>query len=157
MTINGQIRDEELQYDINREAAIISSSSSGKIGKYEYLTGEEIIPSNQQQIIEQAKFTYSPSGEAFYKQTKITEDQGKKQVEDLKDLNLKDQTKSIEGIFPKRDETEEIKDELSKIKKYESRVIRDNLFYDLSKQSFDFKRFKTIRSLVMIFTTTELI
>ena len=65
MTINGQIRDEELQYDINREAAIISSSSSGKIGKYEYLTGEEIIPSNQQQIIEQAKFTYSPSGEAF--------------------------------------------------------------------------------------------
>ena len=72
-------------------------------------------------------------------------------------MNLKDQTKSIEGIFPKRDETEEIKDELSKIKKYESRVIRDNLFYDLSKQSFDFKRFKTIRSLVMIFTTTELI
>ena len=65
MTINGQIRDEELQYDINREAAIISSSSSGKIGKYEYLTGEEIISSNQQQIIEQAKFTYSPSGEAF--------------------------------------------------------------------------------------------
>ena len=65
MTINGQIRDEELQYDINREAAIISSSSSGKIGKYEYLTGEEIIPSNQQQIIEQTKFTYSPSGEAF--------------------------------------------------------------------------------------------
>ena len=65
MTINGQIRDEELQYDINREAAIISSSSSGKIGKYEYLTGEEIIPSNQQQIIEQAKFTYSPSGEPF--------------------------------------------------------------------------------------------
>ena len=65
LTINGQIRDEELQYDINREAAIISSSSSGKIGKYEYLTGEEIIPSNQQQIIEQAKFTYSPSGEAF--------------------------------------------------------------------------------------------
>ena len=65
MTINGQIRDEELQYDINREAAIISSSSSGKIGKCEYLTGEEIIPSNQQQIIEQAKFTYSPSGEAF--------------------------------------------------------------------------------------------
>ena len=65
MTINGQIRDEELQYDINREAAIISSSSSGKIGKYEYLTGEEIIPSNQLKIIEQAKFTYIPSGEAF--------------------------------------------------------------------------------------------
>ena len=58
MTINDQIRDKKLQYDINREAKI-SASSSGKIGKYEYLTGEEILPSNQKQIIEQAKFTYS--------------------------------------------------------------------------------------------------
>ena len=60
MTINDQIRDEKLQYDINREAAKISALSSGKIHKYEYLTGEDILPSNQQQIIEQAKFTYSP-------------------------------------------------------------------------------------------------
>ena len=77
MTIDDQIRDEKLQDDINREAAIISALSSGKIGKYEYLTGEEILPSNQQQIIEQAKFTYSP----FEKQTKTNEDQEKKQVE----------------------------------------------------------------------------
>ena len=60
MTIEDKIRDEKLQYDISREAAKISALSSGKIDKYEYLTGEEIIPSNQQQIIEQAKFTYSP-------------------------------------------------------------------------------------------------
>ena len=60
MTINDQIRDEKLQY-INREAAKTSALSSGKIHKYEYLTGEDILPSNQQQIIEQAKFTYSPS------------------------------------------------------------------------------------------------
>ena len=60
MTITDQIRDEKLQYDINREAAKISALSSGKIQKYEYLTGEDILPSNQQQIIEQAKFTYSP-------------------------------------------------------------------------------------------------
>ena len=59
MTINDQIRDEKLHYDINREAAKISALSSGKIHKYEYLTGEDIIRSNQQQIIEQAKFTYS--------------------------------------------------------------------------------------------------
>ena len=62
MTIDDQIRDEKLQDDINREAAIISALSSGKIGKYEYLTGEEILPSNQQQIIEQAKFTYFSLG-----------------------------------------------------------------------------------------------
>ena len=78
MTIEDQIRDEKLQYDINREAAKISALSSGKIDKYEYLTGEEILPCNQQQIIEQAKFTYSPLGKVFDKQTKIIEDQRKK-------------------------------------------------------------------------------
>ena len=52
MTINDQIRDEKLQYDINREAAKISVLSSGEIHKYEYLTGEDILPSNQQQTIE---------------------------------------------------------------------------------------------------------
>ena len=61
------------------------NSSSGKIDKYEYLTGEEILPSNQQQIIEQAKFTYSPLGKAFQKQTKTIEDQGKKQVKAIQD------------------------------------------------------------------------
>ena len=52
MTINDQIRDDKLQYDINRKAAKISALSSGKIFKYEYLTGKEILPSNQQQITE---------------------------------------------------------------------------------------------------------
>ena len=65
MTINDQIRDEKLQYDINREAAKISALSSGKIRKCEYLTGEDILPSNQQQVIEKAKFTYSPLGKAL--------------------------------------------------------------------------------------------
>ena len=67
MKINDQIRGEKLQYDINRESVKISASSSGKIHKYEYLTGEDILPSNQQQIIEQTKFTYSPIGKAFEK------------------------------------------------------------------------------------------
>ena len=79
MTIDDQIRDEKLQYDINREAAKISALSSGKIDKYEYLTGEEVLPSNQKQIIEQAKFTYYPLGKAFEKQIKRTiEDQVEK-------------------------------------------------------------------------------
>ena len=80
MTINDQIKDENLQYCINRKAAIISSLSSGKLHKYEYLTGEDILPSNQQQIIEQTKFTYSPLGKAFDKQTKTIEDQGKNRL-----------------------------------------------------------------------------
>ena len=89
MTINDKIRDEKLQYDINRETAKISALLSGKIHKYEYLTGEDILPSNQQQIIEQAKCTYSPLGKAFRKQIKTIEDQGEKQIDALE--NLKDQ------------------------------------------------------------------
>ena len=88
MIIDDQIRDEKLQYVINREAAKISALSSGKIGKYEYLTGEEILQSNQQKIIEQAKFTYSPLGKAFEKQIKMIEDQGQKQVEALNTLKI---------------------------------------------------------------------
>ena len=85
MTIEDQIKDEKLQYDINREAAKISALSSGKIDKYEYLTGEEILPSSQQQIIQQAKFNYSPLGKALKKQIKAIADQGKKQVKAIKD------------------------------------------------------------------------
>ena len=88
MTIEDQIKDGKLEYDINREAAKISALSSGKIHKYEYLTGEEILLSNQQQIIQQAKFTYSPLGKAFEKQIKTIEDQGKKQVKAIQDKQL---------------------------------------------------------------------
>ena len=85
MTIEDQIKDEKLQYDINREAAKISALSSGKLDKYEYLTGEEILPSNQQQIIQQAKFNYSPLGKAIEKQIKTIEDQENKQVKAIQD------------------------------------------------------------------------
>ena len=78
------------KYDINRETAKISALSSGKIDKYEYLTCGEILPSNQQQIIEQAKFTYSPLRKAFEKQTQIIGDQGKKQGDALVALKPKE-------------------------------------------------------------------
>ena len=75
-----------MQYDINREAAKISALSLGKIDKYEYLTGEQIVSYDQSRIIEQAKFTYSPLRKAFEKQINVIEDQGIKQVETLKVL-----------------------------------------------------------------------
>ena len=71
MTIEYRIKDEKLQYDINREAAKISALSSGRLDKYEYLTGDEILPSNQQQIIQQAIFNYSPLGKAIEIQIKL--------------------------------------------------------------------------------------
>ena len=97
MTIEDQIRDEKLQYDINRGAAKISALLSGRIDKYEYLTGEEILPSNQQQIIEQAKFAYSPLGKAFEKQTKTIEDRTKI-IKDTKE------TKETKKQFDKYDD-----------------------------------------------------
>ena len=146
MTIADQIRDEKLQYCINREDAKISALSSNKIGKYEYLTGEEILPSNQKQIIEQAKFTYSPLGKAFEKQIKTIEDKGQKQIDALESLKPKEQTKSIEEIFLEGYDSVEIKNELNKIKEYEKKVNRDNMIYYSSKEPFDFRMFKTIRS-----------
>ena len=95
MTVEDQIKDEKLQYDINREAAKISALSSGKLDKYEYLTGEEISPSNQQ-IIQQAKFNYSPLGKAIDKQIKTIKDQGEKQVVALE--SLKDSDKKLTPI-----------------------------------------------------------
>ena len=71
MTIDDKIRDEKLQYNINRKAPKTSALSSGKIDKYEFLTAEEILSSNQSRIIEQAKFTYFPLCKLFEKQ--ITE------------------------------------------------------------------------------------
>ena len=69
--------DEKLQYDIKKSAPKTSAFSSGKIDKCKYLLGEETRPSNQNQMIEQAKVTFSPLGKAFEKQIKAIEDQTK--------------------------------------------------------------------------------
>ena len=73
MTINDQIRDEKLQYDINREATKISALSSGTINK-----SKSKLPSNQQKIMEQPRLPYSSLGKAFEKLIKTIEDLGKK-------------------------------------------------------------------------------
>ena len=86
MTIDDKIIDEKLQYNIIREAPKISALSSSKIDKYEFLTDEEILPSDQSRIIKQAAFRYSPLGKTFEKQIKTTEDQEIKQVKALNAL-----------------------------------------------------------------------
>ena len=80
MTIDDKIKDEKLECNIDREAAKISALSSGKIDRYEYLTGEGILPSDHSRIIEQAKFTYPQLGRAFEKQIKTLEEQGKNKL-----------------------------------------------------------------------------
>ena len=126
MTINDKIRNEKTQYDIDREAAKISVLSSGEIRKYEYLTGEDILPSNQQQIIQQAKFTYSPLGKAYEKQIKTSYDQGKKQVDALNTLKSNNQL-AIEDVIPKNAlNNDEAKKELHKIKEIEKMQTKKN-------------------------------
>ena len=84
MTIQSKIRDEKLQYVINREPAKISALSSGKIDKFEYIMMEEILCCDQRRVIEQAKFTYSLLAKIFEKEIKTKENQGRKLVEALK-------------------------------------------------------------------------
>ena len=140
MTIEDKIKDEKIQYDINREAAKILALSSGKIDKYEYLTGEEILPSNQQGIIEQAKFTYSLLGKAFEKQTKTIEDQGEKQIKAIQDnkqlANIQGVT--IKNIFPENILNDEAKIEIDKISKIEKNVDREKLVYKASEYEYSF-------------------
>ena len=145
MPLEGQNRDEKLQYDINRKAAKISALSSGKIDEYEYLTGEDILPSNQQQIIEQAKFSYSPLGKAFEKQTKAIEDQGEKQIKAIQDNKkqlVNTQELTVKDIIPENIMSDEAKKEMDKIIKIEKDVGREKLIYKASEYTYSFSNNK---------------
>ena len=138
MTIDDQIKSEKLQHDINREAAKTSALSSGKFDKYEYLTGEEILPSNKQQIIEQAKFTYSPLGKAFEKQIKTIEDQGEKQIKAIQDNRKQvisgNDYKNRLLISKEREIFKDIHNKrLDKIKELDNKIDYDNLKYVVEK------------------------
>ena len=146
MTINDKMRDEKLLYDINREAAKISALSSGKIHKYEYLTGEDILPSNQQQIIEQAKLTYSPLGKAFEKQIKTIQDKGK-----LKTIKKYDyDTEDTPFISKQKDIFNKLVDErCEKITDIDKKVNSDDLIYRYKGNTADVKFDELIMLLIL--------
>ena len=132
MTIDDKNRDEEQQYDINREKAKTSVLSSEKIYNYEYLTGEEILLSNQRQILEQAKFAYFPLGKTFEKQRE-------KQVGALKSLNpfnKKDELKQIEGIFPQSMMNDLIRAKLKEIVNLQDIIKTNELHYKSKRRKF---------------------
>ena len=141
MTIEDQIKDEKLQYDINREAAKISALSSGKLDKYEYLTGEEILPSNQQQIIQQAKFNYSPLGKALEKQVKTIKDQGEKQFDALKTSYKR--FPSMKDFLPIEKFNPEIIAEIKRIQEIEIKVDRNKMVYKATDGSLQSSRYFT--------------
>ena len=120
MIIDDKIRDGKLQYDINREAAKISALSSGKIDKYEYLTDEEILPSDQSRMIAQVSLLIYP----------------KPDVQELK----------IQDAIVRDQQNEEAKNEKEKIKEIENIVKRGDLIYETNKYVYSFQQFETIRS-----------
>ena len=151
MTIEDQIKDEKLL-------------SSGKLDKYEYLTGEEILPSNQPQIIQQAKFNYSPLGKAIEKQIKTIKDQGEKQVVALESSKDSDKKLTpIKDFIPIENLNPEIINEIKRIKEIEKNVDRNKMVYKGTNETYDFRNFKTIlafgneiRSNIISFDTANL-
>ena len=125
---------------------------SGKIDQYEYLTGEDILPSNQQQVIEQAKFTYSPLEKAFEKQIKKVEDQREKQIKAIQDQGQlktikKDDNDDEDTSFISKQKqifNEVVDERLERINDLDKKVNSDDLIYrykdntpDLNFDKFD--------------------
>ena len=149
MAIDQKIRDEKLQYDINREAAKKSALLSEKTNNYEYLTGEELLPSDQRRLIEQANFTYSSWRKALKNQTKPIKDINKKQIKSIEDhgKQLVESNELIEKDFNiSRDSTpqEELK------KKY---LI--NLFRERSSEFHNLKKVINPNNLFYIYKMKE--
>ena len=164
MTTDGKIKDEKLQYDINREAAKISALSSGKIDKYEFLTGEETLPPDQRRVIEQGKFAYSPLGKVFEKQAKTIDDQDKKQIKALqehwkqlaesnelvkKDFNIDRDSKPFDEqrkIF-----NELIEERFFKFRDLEKRINPNNLIYKCKNEEISPKEFRNYQNPIELF------
>ena len=101
------------------------------------------MPSNQQQIIEQTKFPYSPLGKALDKQIKTIKEQGEKQVDAIKSYKKI----TIDDVIPKSAfSIEKANDEINKIKELEKNVDRENLVYETKTDTYVFRIFRTIRT-----------
>ena len=148
MTSDEKIKDEKIQDDINREAAKASALSSGKNTKYEFLTGEEILPSNQKQVIEQTKFTYFPLRKAFEKQRKIIEDQGKKQIKQFKEYRK-------EIVKSNKDVDKDVDKNSKSYKKLEDKTF-DDLSYERMDEIRDLDKHINFNNLTCYFKSKDI-
>ena len=149
--MSSKIKDEKLQHDINREASKISVLSSGKIDEYEYLTGEEILPSDQSRVIEQAKFTYFPLRKAFQKQIKSIEEQREKQIKALEEHGKQPVKYNNEKGFLTHPKQKEIFEELANKRMEEKQESsKETDFNDLQYQYiwWNSKKFPHFKDLI---------
>ena len=92
--LNRKIKQNESQYDLDREAAKISALSLNNLDKYELFTGEDL--GLKPSTIEQTKFEYPPLGKIFNKG--LGEEDKKEGI--LKGLkNIKDKNEELINIF----------------------------------------------------------
>ena len=90
--IDNKIKANKAQYDLDREAAKISALSSGELEKYEYLTGEDL--GYKPDVVQKAKFEYSPVGKVFNKGLDIS-DKKEGLLKRLKNIEGKNQLDAI--------------------------------------------------------------
>ena len=106
-----------------------------------------LVKINQQLIIEQAKFTYSPLGKALEKQIKTIEHESEKSVKELSTLKYNNEKLTIEDVIPKSAlNNNEAEKEIDKIKEIENSIDREKLIYKSNKYTYDFRKFQTIRT-----------
>ena len=162
--LDRKIKQNEPQYDLDREAAKISAFSSNNLDKYEYLTGEDL--DLKPSTVEQAKFEYSPLGKIFNKslseedkkeglskrikniegkneeQLKAIEDQGKKQLEEIKNINVS--SKPLKTISYFSTINEEAKELMNNIKVIDDWLKTVQLIWTKTdgKIKYDFSKFR---------------
>ena len=163
--LNRKIKQNEAQYDLDREAAKISALSSNNLDKYEYLTGEDL--GLKPSIIEKAKFEYSPLGKIFNKGLseedkkegllknleniknkneellQVIKDQGGKQLQELKNIDESKMLEVIDKISKKNDEANKLLPEFRKIDKTLENAGLVCTKTD-NKTKYDFNRFSLL-------------
>ena len=129
--LDDKIKAEKVTHDLGQESAKISALKSGNIDKYEYLTGQEIIPTGQAADLAHAKFEYSPLGKAFEKQVKTIKEQGEKQVKAIENtlMPIQQRTNTDYSHLPPNQLKKAMEDRYRQIQNLESQIEGD-LKYD---------------------------
>ena len=125
--LDDKIKAEKVTHDLGQESAKISALKSGNIDKYEYLTGQEVIPTGQAAALAHAKFEYSPLGKAFEKQVKTIKEQGEKQVKAIENslVPIQERPKTDFSHLPPNQIRKAMEDRYREIQNLEGQIEGD--------------------------------
>ena len=134
--LNRKIKQNESQYDLDREAAKISALSSNNLDKCELLSGEDL--NLKPSTVEQAKFEYSPLGRIFNKG--LSEDDKKEGL--LKKLkNIEDKNEKLLEVKNKTKENiKEVLDFVDQPVSFEAKELIEEI--KNTQKNFDYRKLK---------------